>query len=97
MTSKERILCAINKEKPDRLPAAIHQWQPYHLNKYMKGMSDIEANKACGLDAAINFYEEIPTESNDWRVSCSRTQKEGILLNIIPFRPLREYLLPRKA
>ena len=51
MTSKERMLCAIEGRIPDRLPVTVHQWQPYHLKTYMNGMSDIEANKACGLDA----------------------------------------------
>jgi len=32
---------------------AIHQWQPYHLKTYMNNMTDIEAFRAFGLDAAI--------------------------------------------
>ena len=39
MTSKERLLCALKGEKPDRLPATVHQWQGYHLDKYMGGIS----------------------------------------------------------
>ena len=38
MTSKERMLRALALEKPDRLPATIHQWQQYHLDKYMGGV-----------------------------------------------------------
>lgn len=77
MTSKERMLTALAGKKPDRLPVTIHQWQPYHLRKYMNGMTDIEANKACGLDAAITVYEELPVESKDWRVSSYTRQQEG--------------------
>jgi uroporphyrinogen-III decarboxylase len=77
MTSKERMLIALERGKPDRLPVTIHQWQPYHLNKYMHGISDIEANKACGLDASINFYEVAEPESPDWRVSAKTEQKSG--------------------
>ena len=74
MTSKERMLCAIRREKPDRLPVTIHQWQPYHLNTFMGGMTDIEAFKAVGLDASINYYETIDEPSADWRVA-ARVEK----------------------
>lgn len=59
MTSKERLMLAIHKEKPDRLPATIHQWQGYHLDKYMNGMSDLEAFKKVGLDAQIQYFEDM--------------------------------------
>ena len=57
MTSKERMLRALNKEKPDRLPASIHQWQQYHLDKYMGGVTALEAFEQIGLDAAIQYFE----------------------------------------
>lgn len=59
MTSKERLLLALNKEKPDRLPVSIHQWQAYHLDKYMGGISDLEAFNKTGLDAQIQYFEEM--------------------------------------
>lgn len=59
MTSKERLMLAINKEKPDRLPATVHQWQGYHLNRYMGGISDLEAFQLCGLDAQIQYFEDM--------------------------------------
>ena len=31
MTSKERLLTALDKGIPDRLPVTVHQWQPYHF------------------------------------------------------------------
>lgn len=77
MTSKERMLTALDRKRPDRLPVTIHQWQPYHLNTYMNGMSDIEANKFCGLDASITVYEEVPVESNNWKIQSYREQKTG--------------------
>ncbi len=40
MTSKERMLSALHREKPDRLPVSVHQWQPYHLDIYLDGISD---------------------------------------------------------
>jgi uroporphyrinogen-III decarboxylase len=59
MTSKERLLCALNKEKPDRMPISLHQWQGYHLDKYMGGLTDLEACKKIGLDAQIQYFEEM--------------------------------------
>ena len=59
MTSKERLMTALNREKPDRLPVTVHQWQEYHLNKYMGGLSDLEACKKTGLDAQIQYFEDM--------------------------------------
>jgi len=59
MTPKERLLLALNKEKPDRLPVSIHQWQSYHLDKYMNGITDLEAFERTGLDAQIQYFEEM--------------------------------------
>lgn len=73
MTSKERMLLAISREKPDRLPVTIHQWQPYHLERYMNGLSDLEANKAVGLDASINYYHAQEAKCVDWQVQTQRT------------------------
>ena len=57
MRSKERMVCALEKGKPDRLPVSIHQWQRYHLDNYMEGMDALEAFKATGMDAAIQYFE----------------------------------------
>jgi len=57
MTSKERMMLALNREKPDRLPATVHQWQKYHLDVFMNGMDDLAAHKAVGLDAQIQYGE----------------------------------------
>ena len=56
MTSKERMLRAIAREKPDRLPATIHQWQKFHLDRYMGGADALAAFKATGLDASIQYF-----------------------------------------
>jgi uroporphyrinogen-III decarboxylase len=53
MTSRERILRALNLEKPDRLPVTVHQWQRYHLDTFMGGVTALEAFKQVGLDAQI--------------------------------------------
>ena len=59
MTPKDRLLTALHKGKPDRLPATIHQWQGFHLEEYMGGMSDLEACKAVGLDAQVQYFEDM--------------------------------------
>ncbi|NLH76443.1 MAG: hypothetical protein GX465_05335, partial [Acidobacteria bacterium] len=59
MTSKERLLTALARGKPDRLPATVHQWQGYHLETYMDGRSDLEAFAAVGLDAAVQFSQDL--------------------------------------
>src|SRR4030042_1388331 len=59
MTSKERMLCALMKGKPDRLPATVHQWQKYHLDAYLGGISDLEAFELFGLDAAVQSFQDM--------------------------------------
>jgi len=57
MNSKERMMCAVNGEKPDRLPVTVHQWQGYHLDKYMDGISALEAFMKVGMDAAVQYLK----------------------------------------
>jgi hypothetical protein len=59
MTSKERLLCALNKGKPDRLPVSVHQWQPYHLETYLGGISPLAAFARFGMDAQIQYFESM--------------------------------------
>jgi hypothetical protein len=59
MSSKERLLCALNRGKPDRLPVSLHQWQPYHLETYLGGISPLEAFARFGMDAQIQYFESM--------------------------------------
>lgn len=59
MTSKERMLCALKRGRPDRLPATVHQWQKYHLDTYLGGVSDLEAFEMFGLDASIQSFQDM--------------------------------------
>jgi uroporphyrinogen decarboxylase len=59
MNSKERLLLALNRQKPDHMPATVHQWQGFHLDTYMGGIGDLQAFKATGLDAQIQYFEEM--------------------------------------
>lgn len=79
MTSRARMLTALHREKPDRLPVTLHQWQDYHLHEYMGGVEDIEAFRICGLDAAISVMATLPLETPQWREEISKTQRDGVL------------------
>ena len=56
MTSKERMTLALCREKPDRLPVTVHQWQGWHLDTHMGGISVLDAFRATGMDAAIQYF-----------------------------------------
>lgn len=43
MDSRERLLTAINNQKPDRLPCQVHSWMSYYLNTYLGGRDQFEA------------------------------------------------------
>jgi hypothetical protein len=53
------MMLAIHGEKPDRLPVTVHQWQDYHLDKYLGGISALEAFQKFGLDAAIQYFADM--------------------------------------
>ena len=59
MTSKERMMRALSGETPDRMPVSVHQWQGYHLDTHLGGISDIEAFTRFGMDAQIQYFEEM--------------------------------------
>jgi len=56
-------MLALNREKPDRLPVTVHQWQRYHLDEHMDGMSDMEAMRSLGMDAAV---QHMPPAGQFW-------------------------------
>jgi len=51
MTHKERLLTALRREKPDRLPVTSHHLMPYFLNKYFGGGTSQEFFEHFDLDA----------------------------------------------
>ena len=69
MTSKERMMTAVHRGIPDRLPITIHQWMPYHLQHYMNGMDQLEAFLATGLDASVTPNVTVAKVSSDWECS----------------------------
>jgi len=59
MTSKERLIRALERGKPDRLPVTVHQWQPYHLATHLGGISALEAFGRFGMDAQIQYFQSM--------------------------------------
>lgn len=88
MKSKERLMLALNREKPDRLPVSVHQWQGYHLDKYMNGMDALQAFKYCGIDAQIQYFEETAqfwlVDSDFTRLNSSQWRDEAIVISDDP-------------
>ena len=74
MTSKERMLLALRREVPDRVPATVHQWQPYHLATYLDGIDPLAAFAKFGLDAAISHFPAREQETPDWVRSVEQTR-----------------------
>lgn len=53
MNSRERLLTALNNDKPDHLPAQVHSWMRYYLDTYLGGCDQYEAYARFGLDPVI--------------------------------------------
>lgn len=63
------MLCALAGGKPDRLPITIHQWQPIQLQR-LGGLSQVEAFRAHGLDAAVCCWDALHVSKTDaWKAS----------------------------
>ena len=87
MTPRERLLAALNNEKPDHLPATVHSWMKYYLDNYLGGVDQYKAYELTGLDMVIYYvaYEgkggmflenRGMVETEHWRVSQETREKE---------------------
>jgi len=71
MTGRERFLCAINNQKPDRLPCQVHGWMDYYLKTYLHGMDQYQAYAHFGMDPFVYvapIYEFDPGDQANWQV-----------------------------
>jgi uroporphyrinogen-III decarboxylase len=59
MTSKDRLMIALDRGKPDRMPVSVHQWQGYHLDVHMGGISALAAFEKMGMDAQIQYFQDM--------------------------------------
>ena len=97
MTSKERMMLALRREKPDRLPVTVHQWQDYHLDKYMGGTDALTAFRQVGMDAAMQYFEAmgqfwIP-DAEKYVVSTSEWREEIEVVNPAPINKLLNHTI----
>jgi uroporphyrinogen decarboxylase len=60
MTSKQRLLAALERKIPDRLPVTTHHVMPYFLNTCMDGISNDEFFDFFGLDPITWVIAEKP-------------------------------------
>ena len=65
MTSRERMLIALNNGRPDRLPCQVHGWMQYYLNRYLGGMDWYQANEKFDMDYAIYISPEYKYDDRD--------------------------------
>ena len=69
MTSRERMLTALNNGRPDRLPCQVHGWMDYYLQTYLGGMDWWQAYERFGMDYAIYVepvYEYAEKDLSRW-------------------------------
>ncbi len=74
MTSRERLLTALDNGRPDRMPCQVHGWMTYYLNHYLDGADWYQANDRFGLDHAIYVpptYLYDPADEARWQVDRS--------------------------
>lgn len=69
LTSKGRLMAALRREVPDRVPATVHQWQGFHLKQYLGGMDDFTAFREFGLDASITRAPYLWPHDPNWVVT----------------------------
>ena len=69
MTSRERMLTALDNGRPDRLPCQVHGWMSYYLKTYLGGMDWYQANERFGLDYAIYVSPEYRYSENDFNAT----------------------------
>jgi uroporphyrinogen decarboxylase len=65
MTSKQRMLTAIKRKVPDRLPVTTHHIMQYFLDKYMNSISNDEFFDYFGLDPIVWTVPHMPVESKE--------------------------------
>ncbi len=70
MDARERLLTALERGKPDHLPAQVHNWMQYYLDTYLGGCDAFEAYERFGMDKVIYQAPEMIWDAKDldkWR------------------------------
>ncbi|MBT3275159.1 MAG: hypothetical protein HN368_18535 [Spirochaetales bacterium] len=71
MTSRERMLTALNNGRPDRLPCQVHGWMDFYLKTYLNGIDSWQAYEKFDMDLAIYvspgyIYDE--KDLSNWQI-----------------------------
>ena len=74
MTSRQRLLAALDRKVPDRLPVTNHFVMPYFLEKYMDGISEEEFWTITGLDPILWTISHRPDPSKGEYYDPSQTE-----------------------
>jgi len=61
------MLTVLECGKPDRVPATIHCWMPYFLDKYLSGRDQLEAFEYFDLDASIYVNPIRVQKTREWK------------------------------
>lgn len=72
MTSRDRMLIALDNGRPDRLPCQVHGWMEYYLKNYAGTMDWMEANDRFGFDHALYVSPDYVYADRDlanWRTT----------------------------
>ncbi len=62
MTSRERLLTALDRGRPDRLPVTTHHLMPWFLNTYLEGASEADFFRRFGMDPIRWAFDQAPDE-----------------------------------
>ncbi len=79
MTSRERMLTALDNGRPDRLPCQVHGWMDYYLDHYLGGMDWWQAYERFDMDYAIYVspsYLYRDEDLADWQVKATDLGKD---------------------
>lgn len=70
MNSRERLLTALDRKRPDRLPATTHHVLDYFLDKYMDGKDTQDFFDSMGLDPIcwVNDHRYTKEQEENWRI-----------------------------
>ena len=63
MTSRKRLLTALEGSRPDRLPVTTHHLMPWFLDRYLDGIGEDDFFRRFGLDPTRWAYDLKPDES----------------------------------
>ena len=103
MTSKERMMLALNLEKPDRLPVTTMDLMPYWRKTEMNNLGVVECYKALELDASYfapnpcYWPYDAALSSEDWKVSASSSEKDGEISLSYSFKTPKGTLTMKQA